>query len=198
VTPSDHEVALAFVARRQAKQAMTAARWCHLLSLELGWMNPGQARAFVEGAQRAGLLAPEGDLLRLLVDPQAVEVPRGFRPRVDGAAPTASTAASTGVPATSKAPAGLPPAAAPAPSPTTPLAGATAEPDPFLHWVSKVAAHRGTTRDQVLGQVAQVQAGMGGLLTAEAAVLLLARRVGLDVSAAAQRAAADQAKPRAA
>lgn len=81
--PSDHEIALAFIARRQASRAMSAARWCHLLSLELGWMNPGQARAFVDGAVRAGILAVDGEHLRLVIDPQAVEVPRGFRPKPD-------------------------------------------------------------------------------------------------------------------
>src|ERR687891_481157 len=81
--PSDHEVALAFIARRQAARVMSAARWSHILSLELGWMNPGQARAFVDAAVRAGLLAADGDQLRLVVDPHLVEVPRGFRPKAD-------------------------------------------------------------------------------------------------------------------
>lgn len=170
--PSDLEIALAFIARRQAAKAMSAARWSHMLSLELGWMNPGQARAFVDRAVRAGILAPDGDLMRLVIDPAAVEVPRGFRPRPDAewqaSAETAPTA----------------PAKDPAP------------PDPFLTWVAKVAAHRDATRDHVLADVAATQEQMGGLLTAEAAVLLLARRNGLDVADAARVAeVALQAKP---
>src|SRR5688500_1207975 len=136
---SDHEVALAFIARRQAQRAMSAARWCHLLSLELGWMNPGQARAFVDGAVRAGLLAPDGDALRLVVDPHAVEVPRGFRPKPDAAASASASAPG------SAAGAAVPP-----------------EPDPFLAWLARLAAHTGKTREQVLGQVAQLQESMGG------------------------------------
>lgn len=170
---SDVEVALAFIARRQAVRAMSAARWCHLLSLELGWMNPGQARAFIDRGVRAGLLVPEGDLLRLLLDPQAVVVPRGFRPKPEAEAePSGPGDARPGDKAT-----------------------APAEPDLFLTWVARIAAHRAWTRDAVLLQVSELQGSMGGLLTGEAAVLLLARRSGLDVTAAANEAAATMLKP---
>ncbi len=166
--PSDHEMAFAFLARRQASRAFSVARWSHLLSLELGWMNPGQARAFVDAAVRAGLLAPDGDVLRLVIDPQAVEVPRGFRPRPDAPA---------------------------APGPTSAGAGPPAGGDPFLAWLAKVAAQRGWTRDQVLQQVHALQDSMGGLLTAEAAVLVLARRAGLEVADAARAAEAAMVRP---
>lgn len=157
---SDLEVALAFVARREAKPVATASRWAHLLSFELGWMNPGQARAFVQRAVASGLLAAEGDSLRLVIDPATVTVPRGFRPD---------------------------PSALPAPA--TPSAAAP-EPDLFLGWVARLAAHNALTREQVLGKVAAVQERMGGLLTAEAAVLILAREAGLEVSIAARKALA--------
>jgi hypothetical protein len=65
------------------------------------------------------------------------------------------------------------------------------EPDRFLAWVARLASQRGMTREQVLGEVALVQEGMGGLLTAEAAVLVLARRLGVDVAAEAGAAATD-------
>ncbi|MHB1262308.1 MAG: DUF2240 family protein, partial [Thermoplasmatota archaeon] len=187
---SDLEIALAFIARRQATKAMSASRWSHMLSLEMGWMNPGQARAFVDRAVRAGLLAPDGDALRLVIDPTSVEVPRGFRPKAEAEAGATTPAPAAGqgaspVQATSPSTSAGPPALAP-----------VSPPDPFLAWVAKVAAARNLTRDQVLGQVAATQEQMGGLLTAEAAVLLLARRNGLDVEAAAHIAEAGlQAKP---
>lgn len=155
---SDLEVALAFVARREAKTAATGSRWAHLLSFELGWMNPGQARAFVQRAVAAGLLVAEGEALRLVIDPATVNVPRGFRPD----------------------PAALPAPAAPSAAPP--------EPDLFLGWVARLASHNAQTREQVLGRVAAVQERLGGLLTAEAAVLLLAREAGLDVTVAARKA----------
>lgn len=185
---SDLEVALAFIARRQATKAMSASRWSHLLSLEMGWMNPGQARAFVERAERAGLLAADGDSLRLVIDPAKVEVPRGFRPRPD-ADVGANARGPAASPGGSKADASPLPNEPPSTMPPSPA-------DPFLTWVAKVAAARSLTREQVLGQVATTQQQMGGLLTAEAALLLLARRNGLDVDAAARSAeAALQAKP---
>ena len=157
---SDLEVAFAFIARREAKPTASAARWAHLLSFELGWMNPGQARAFVQRAVAGGLLAPEGEHLRFVLDAQAIQVPRGFRPD----------------------PEALPAPAAPSSAPP--------EPDLFLGWVARLAAHHAQTREQVLGRVAAVQERMGGLLTAEAAVLMLARDAGMDVSAAARKALA--------
>lgn len=157
---SDLEAAFAFLARREGKPTATAARWSHLLSFELGWMNPGQARAFVSRAVAAGLLAADGEQLRFVLDPAGIQVPRGFRPDPDAL-----------------------PAAAP---PTAPAP----QPDLFLGWVARLAAHQGSTREHVLGRVAQVQERMGGMLTAEAAVLLLARESGLDVADAARQAEA--------
>lgn len=61
---------------------MPAPVWQNVLSLELGWMAPGQARDFVARALAAGVLQtePGGEGLRLAPDPGRVEVPRGFRP----------------------------------------------------------------------------------------------------------------------
>jgi hypothetical protein len=179
---SDLEIAFAFIARRQASTAMSASRWSHMLSLEMGWMNPGQARAFVERGVRAGLLAPDGELMRLVIDAQAVEVPRGFRPNPEAqASGAAAKAAGAGVGGGAQ------------PTGEAATEGAA---DPFLAWVAKVAAHRGLTREQVLAQVAATQLELGGLLTAEAAVLLLARRNGLDVAEAAALAESSlHAKP---
>lgn len=81
----DVEAALAFVATRQARRALTAQEWVHVLSLDLGWMAPAQARQMVERATAAGLLVAEGDALRLALDPAAVQVPPLFRPRPDAA-----------------------------------------------------------------------------------------------------------------
>lgn len=144
---------------------MPAARWAHVLSLDLGWMPPAQARAFVEQGVSAALLRAEGESLVLAVDPATVEIPRGFKP---GAQP---------IPAPRAAAA---PGAAPAvPSPV----------DPFLEWVERLAAHTSSDRRRVLLQVAETQARMGGMLSAMAAVLWLAARAGLDVREAAAAAA---------
>jgi hypothetical protein len=77
------EAALAFVATRQARRALPPQEWVHVLSFGLGWMSPAQARQMVERAQDAGLLALDGDTLRLQLDPASVAVPTLFRPRPD-------------------------------------------------------------------------------------------------------------------
>lgn len=58
---------------------MPGTAWAHVLSLELSWMTPGEARAFIARAVDAGHLIDD-DGLRLAVDPKSVDIPRGFRP----------------------------------------------------------------------------------------------------------------------
>ncbi|MHB8632425.1 MAG: DUF2240 family protein [Thermoplasmatota archaeon] len=60
-------------------------------------------------------------------------------------------------------------------------------PDPFAALLQEVATRTGRPRDQVLGQVAALQARVGGWMTAHAALLAVARETGMDV---APRAAA--------
>ncbi|HEX2066479.1 MAG TPA: DUF2240 family protein [Candidatus Thermoplasmatota archaeon] len=81
----DAEAALAFVALRQARACLLPQEWVHVLSLDLGWMPPAQARRLVERAHAAGLLVPDGDGLRLALDPATVPIPPLFRPRPDAA-----------------------------------------------------------------------------------------------------------------
>src|SRR5688572_17737382 len=144
-------LALAFVSRRQSARSLPRTRWVHILSLELGWMSPGQAGAYVDRAASAGLLRPQGESLELAFDPANVEVPRGFRPD---------------------------PNEAPAPA---------AAADPFVEWLDKVVAATRKTRADVLKDVEERQKRMGGMLTAEAALLWSAADAGLDVRAAAQK-----------
>ena len=118
-------------------------------------------------AVTAGLLGAEEDQLRLVLDPALIEVPRGFRPR--------------------------PEATAPAPG-AGPASATPEEPDLFLGWVARMAARTQTTREQVLARVATVQERFGGLLSAEAAILVLARESGLDVAAAAAQAESGRVK----
>ncbi len=144
---------------------MPESRWAHVLSFELGWMNPGQARAFVERARKAGLLEPDGEALRLRVDPAEVEVPRGFKPD----------------------PEAMPEAVTPAPGgPSGP--NAASAPDLFTAWLLRVAEATGRTREHVLGEVAARQERLGGLLAADAALLWIAADAGLDVREAATEA----------
>jgi len=79
----DAEAAFAFVATRQARRSMRPEEWVHVMSFDLGWMAPAQARALVAAAQETGLLEADGEALRLAVDPATIQVPTLFRPRPD-------------------------------------------------------------------------------------------------------------------
>lgn len=203
--------ALAFVARRQGKRAMPGSEWANVMSLELGWMAPGDARRFVAAAQAAGLLVPDGDELAFPDDPREVEVPRHFRPDPaallratgDGASPAgvAASPQESGAVAEPSAPGRSADGSAtqgagdagPAPGGARDRAeGASGTPspgdDPFLVWVAAVADAKDMDRAAVLAEVAALQERMGGLLTAEVAVLVLAREADLDVTEAARAA----------
>lgn len=76
---TDARMALAFVVRRQGRDKMTATDWANVLSLELGWMTPAQAKRYVQACHDAGLLAGQ-DVWTPTFEAAHVEVPRGFRP----------------------------------------------------------------------------------------------------------------------
>ena len=68
---------MAFVAKREGDRPMPASRWVHVLSLELGWMTPGEAKGFVRRAMDAGVLEGDDELGHV---GGAVEIPRGWKP----------------------------------------------------------------------------------------------------------------------
>lgn len=144
--------ALAFVARRAARKQMPATQWAHIMSLELGWMSPGEAKQYVAACRDAGLLAGEEELAPTF--DTTIEIPRGFRP--DPANRPESTQVSE-------------------------------DADLFATWLAKTAEATGQDMAAVLADMEALQATHAGL-HADAAVLLLARRAGLDVQAAAAEA----------
>lgn len=151
---SEARAALAFVARRQGRSSMPLSSWGHVLSLELAWLKPAEARAYIEACRDAGLLIPDGDAYRPSFDVAQVEVPRRFRLHPGAERPKATGG------------------------------------DPFTAWVDRVAAAKGIDAKAVLQQVAAKQEAHGGLMEAEAALLLLAAEAGVDVRAAAKDALA--------
>lgn len=152
----DLESALAFVARREGTIRMPLARWALVLSLDLGWMSPTQAKEFVGRAHAAGILQGE-EVAELRLDVNQVPVPPRFRPD-----PTAR-----------------------AESHPAPMA-ANAVDHSFLAWVDRYAKAANCDRGQALQRVAALQDRLGGMLTADVAVLWLAREAGLDVGSAAR------------
>ncbi len=163
MAPTDAQHALAFVAKRQGKGSGPASQWAHVLSLELGWLTPSQAKRFVANATEAGVLVEDPDnpqRLRFAGDWKAVEVPRRFR--LD--------------------PGSIEDVPAPVASPEA------ASDDPFRDLLRAIAAHRGGEQAQVLDEVTAWQERMGGDLEAEAAALLVAAEAGMEVQERARAA----------
>lgn len=210
----DAEAAFAFMARRAGTRTMPVDRWAHTMSLELGWMAPREAKAFVARALAAGLLAEEVDGLRFVLDPRGIEVQRGFRPapdasmdpvargaaRASSAAPEAPSArppeASSDPIAAPEAPTRTPPSEAGAAPPSGPTAGPGPQEDRSTTWLHRVGEATGKDRAAVLAAVAARQEEFHGLLSSEAALLLLAKEAGLDVREAAAAALTDTAPAR--
>lgn len=155
---TDAQYALAFVAKRQGKGRAEASRWAHVLSLELGWLTPSQAKRFVQNAVDAGVLVADdeeddGGRLRFAGDWKNVEVPRRFR--LD--------------------PESVDDVPAPVASPEA------ASDDPFRDRLQAIATHRGDDPAAALEDVTAWQERLGGDLEAEAAALLVAAEAGMDV-----------------
>lgn len=153
---SDAEMALAFVAKRQGADSMSASAWAHTLSLELGWMTPGAAKSFVADCQAGGLLTENGDALRLTFDRKGVDIPRGFRPPQD----------------LSVEPVGTP----------APPADDGSEDDLFPRLIARIAEAKAMSKDEVINEAGAVQERFGGRLSAEAAAVRVAMAHGVDVA----------------
>ncbi len=150
--------ALAFVAKRAASRSLPAARWAHVLSLELGWMTPSQARAYVAGAKSAGLLQEEAEELSFVLDPDSVVMDRRFRPD---------------------------PQALPEPLPA-PVEVQELDEGGFSGWLRTLSSHLGQDAAATMDLVSEIQNRFGGHLGAYPALLIAAQEAGLDTTDAAE------------
>ncbi len=107
------------------------------------------------------------------------------------AAPTREAVATAADPEPRPAPADtVGPSASPGAQPgaTQAAAGVDSEEDTFAAWLPRVAAARGEDIGATMAAMEAMQENAGGLLFAEAAILVLGAQAGLDVAAAAGQA----------
>lgn len=71
---------LAFAFRRKGEAVMPGNGLRLMLAFDLNWFAPADAKRLVDRALAGGLLVAEGEDVRLVFDPAAVEVPVGFKP----------------------------------------------------------------------------------------------------------------------
>ena len=162
---SELQKAVAFVFKRKGHRTLPAMEFKHAVSLDLRWYAPADAKRFLQAAVHRGFVREEGETVTLTFDPNSVPVPLQLRPTlevIDEAGPVFVPPA---------------PAAAPAKDPAQALA-------------TELAAALGADSDLLLESARQESERAAGLLTAEVALLVAARRRGLDVRPFAARAAA--------
>jgi hypothetical protein len=160
---SDLVRVMATAFRNKGAIAMPGADLRFVLAFGLRWFAPEDAKRVVARAIEVGLLVQEGDTLRVTFDPAKVDVPVNFRP-------------SAGV-FEEDAPSGLPAAPehanavdAGAPAAAQSHAHARTHAPPAAHAPpADAAAH-------------EERARRGGLVSLEAAALVVARRRGEDVT----------------
>lgn len=159
---SDLARAMAFAFRRKGVQAMPSGELQLLLAFDLRWFAPEDARRAVQRALETGLLQREGEGLRIAFDLDAVPIPLNFRPGagvLDEDVPALPPARSAPPPAAPLAPVARvsPPEAVPAPSPAP-------------------------ARARLQAAAEEERRRRGLLLSVEAALLVVRRRAGEDVT----------------
>lgn len=173
---------LAFAYRRKGSDVVQGSDLRLLLAYDLRWFAPEDAKRVVHRGVELGLLRDEGEgRLRPVFDPAKVDVPLNFRPTphvLDEEAPASFPPAPPPTPAGSSAPAAPRPADAPAPAASAPVASVPAAPAP-----AAPAPPPAQPAGPPPALVEAERARRGGLIDAEVAALIVARRAGEDVSA---------------
>jgi hypothetical protein len=154
---SDLRDALAYVYRREGEDPIPAEELQNLVSFDLRWFSPGEARAFVERAQAAGLVdESEGGLVPAF-DVEEPDLSVSFEPSLD-----------------------LDPV-----EPQVEPDEADAEADEGGDLVGRVAEALAEatewSRAEAGRAIADERERLGDLVADEAAALLMARKRGLDV-----------------
>ncbi len=165
--------AVAYVFRRKGGDALTPEDLRNLVSFDLRWFTPSEARRFLDEVRTRDLVAPHdgGPGLQPTFDVHAVELPVPFKPgpEILEDPPTSSTpAAGDETPTSSEA---------------DDVEGTGADRRRFRDIVDALGEAAGWDDERVLRKVDQEMEQRGGLLTREAAALLLAAREGVDVTA---------------
>lgn len=162
-----------------------------VMSLTLGWTKPSRAVNLLERGVNAALLDEEDGTYRAAFDPTEVDIPFGFDPSDELFEPPSGSAASETEAAAAEGQAETEPAVEAAdqaeatPEPTEPdglpAAGAGAADGILDELLEAIAAEVEGGRKRAVATVNAKQEEMGGLVTLDAAALLVAKERGIDV-----------------
>lgn len=160
-----------------------------VMSLTLGWTKPSRAVNLLERGVNAALLDEEDGTYEAAFDPSEVDIPFGFDPSDElFEPPSGSTASETEAPAAETetepaAEAGDQAEAAPEQTEPDgpPAAGAGAADGILDELLEAIAEKVEGGRKRAVATVNAKQEEMGGLVTLDAAALLVAKERGIDV-----------------
>jgi hypothetical protein len=74
---------IASLFKRKGRESINQKELELLVSMELRWFKPGEAKRIIEQSKMAGLLIQDGDDLKPNFDITNIEIPIGFRPPKD-------------------------------------------------------------------------------------------------------------------
>lgn len=168
---SDLVRSVAFVFRRKGADALAPHDFTNVLSFDLRWFSPSDAKRVLALATERGLLVAEGALVRPSFAADAVEMPVNFRP---GPETLDEPAAAT-----------VPPAA-----PARPWQLLPGDPEPEDGLLARAADAAGLAPEALRREAEHEREKSAGLLTLEAAAVLVLARRGHDVAVLAREARA--------
>lgn len=177
-TPSDSELrdALAYVYRREGGDPIPAEELGNRVSFDLRWFSPGEARAFVERVRAADLVEETDEGLVPTFDPEAVDLPVSFTPDLDLDPVEETVAPDTGGDDGTGTRTGADPDAADGDPGEEGRGG-----DLVGRVAEALAEATEWTRAEAEREIAAEAERLGGLVTDEAAALMLARKRGLEI-----------------
>ena len=77
---SEPKMAIAFTFKCSGKDEMTVSEFILLLSMELHWFSPQEAKGFLNNAIKGGLLVENDELIKPTFDIKKTVIPVGFHP----------------------------------------------------------------------------------------------------------------------
>lgn len=158
---SELQKAVAFVFKRKGQRQLPASEFKHAVSLDLRWYAPADAKRFLQAALQRGFVREEGEHVVLTFDPASVSVPLQLKPGLDVIEEEG-------------------PVFTPPPPPPKDVA---------KDLLTDLAHALQADRDELEAAAQQEMERAAGLLSKEVALLVAARRRGLDVRPFLGRAA---------
>lgn len=184
---SQTEQALALLFRRFRESEVAENELVKVMSLTLNWTKPSRAKHLLDRGVNAGLLERDDETYAARFDPTAVDVPFGFSPDaslfepvdvVDEDETSAPEADATDAVAEEDPTASAAEAEARSQAPEDEAEAGS----PLDRLLDRIAAGLEGGRNRAVARVNAKQEALGGLVTLDAAALLVAKEHGLDVA----------------